>query len=105
MLYMAPEQLQGKVYGKVVDWWAVGLLCWEMLTGDNPFYHENPDQIASRVQVSFPQHASSMPHLLAVCRSACATPACSTCARGRIMMMMMLMMLMLMMMITIIAGS
>eukprot|EP00961_Rhodomonas_salina_P098824 1329410-Rhodomonas_salina.1 len=50
---MAPEQLMGKVYGRVVDWWAVGLLCWEMLTGDNPFYHENPEQVAARVQVRF----------------------------------------------------
>jgi serine/threonine protein kinase len=49
-LFMAPETLQGKVYGRVVDWWAVGVLAWEMFTGDNPFYHENPEQIAIKVQ-------------------------------------------------------
>ncbi len=39
------------MYGRVVDWWAVGVLAWEMCTGDNPFYHENPEQVAIKVQV------------------------------------------------------
>lgn len=67
VLYMAPEQLMGKVYGRVVDWWAVGLLCWEMLTGDNPFYHENPEQVAARVQkkkLHLPSHFHSDTHTL-----------------------------------------
>lgn len=40
-LYMAPEQLQKEQYGQEVDWWALGALAWEMVTGDNPFYHKN----------------------------------------------------------------
>lgn len=31
--YMAPEILKGKGYGKEVDWWALGALIYEMLTG------------------------------------------------------------------------
>jgi serine/threonine protein kinase len=33
LLYMAPEQAQGKVYGKRVDIWALGVIMYTMLTG------------------------------------------------------------------------
>jgi serine/threonine protein kinase len=33
LLYMAPEQAQGKVYGKRVDIWALGIIMYIMLTG------------------------------------------------------------------------
>ena len=33
---MAPEIKQGK-YNRTVDWWAVGLILYEMLIGLNPF--------------------------------------------------------------------
>mmetsp|Transcript_9513 Transcript_9513/g.14929 ORF Transcript_9513/g.14929 Transcript_9513/m.14929 type:complete len:353 (-) Transcript_9513:204-1262(-) len=64
-LYMAPEQLLGKEYGRVVDWWATGVLCWEMLTGENPFYHQNPEQVAAKVQkkkLSLPSHFGPATH-------------------------------------------
>ena len=48
-LYMAPEQLAGKEYGREVDWWALGVLVWEMVTGDHPFYHKNRKQIHNNI--------------------------------------------------------
>ncbi|EKX37921.1 hypothetical protein GUITHDRAFT_40080, partial [Guillardia theta CCMP2712] len=66
-LYMAPEQLEGKVYGRVVDWWAIGVLCWEMLVGENPFYHKNADQIAQKVlkkKLVMPKYLSGPAHSL-----------------------------------------
>jgi len=38
--YLAPEVLEGKGYGKAVDWWSFGTLIFEMMTGLPPFYSE-----------------------------------------------------------------
>eukprot|EP01036_Dinobryon_divergens_P028029 gene28029-36911_t len=35
--YMAPEMLTRTGYGKGVDWWALGALCFEMVSGRPPF--------------------------------------------------------------------
>jgi len=35
--YVAPEVVQRKPYGKAVDWWAVGVLFYELLFGHTPF--------------------------------------------------------------------
>ncbi|KAL1496990.1 hypothetical protein ABEB36_008026 [Hypothenemus hampei] len=46
--YIAPEILKGEDYGFSVDWWALGVLLYEMLAGRSPFdiagASENPDQ-------------------------------------------------------------
>lgn len=36
--YLAPEVIKGEKYTKSVDWWAVGILVYEMITGAPPFY-------------------------------------------------------------------
>lgn len=35
--YQAPEMLRRDPYGQAVDWWAVGVMLYEMVTGDKPF--------------------------------------------------------------------
>ena len=36
-LYMAPEVIGEKAYGRMVDYWALGLLVFEMLVGRSPW--------------------------------------------------------------------
>ncbi|KAK8792891.1 hypothetical protein WA158_005055 [Blastocystis sp. Blastoise] len=39
--YLAPEVLRKQPYGKSVDWWSLGTLVYEMITGLPPFYDSN----------------------------------------------------------------
>lgn len=45
--YLAPEVLEAKAYTKAVDWWSVGTLIFEMLTGLPPFYCEDVQKMYS----------------------------------------------------------
>lgn len=47
--YLAPEVLEGKGYGKAVDWWSFGTLIFEMLTGLPPFYSEDVQQMYAKI--------------------------------------------------------
>jgi len=57
--YLAPEIIQSKGHGKAVDWWALGILIFEMLSGYPPFYDENPFGIYQKIlagKIEFPRH-------------------------------------------------
>lgn len=43
--YIAPEILQELQYGPSVDWWALGVLTYEMLAGQPPFEADNEDEL------------------------------------------------------------
>ncbi|XP_059622326.1 cAMP-dependent protein kinase catalytic subunit 3 [Phlebotomus argentipes] len=47
--YLAPEILQSKGHNKAVDWWALGVLIYEMLVGYPPFYDDNPLGIYEKI--------------------------------------------------------
>lgn len=43
--YIAPEILQEQEYGPSVDWWALGVLMYEMMAGQPPFEADNEDDL------------------------------------------------------------
>jgi len=60
--YLAPEIIRGEPYDERVDWWALGILMYEMLVGYPPFFddvHDNPLNIYTKIlagKVKFPVH-------------------------------------------------
>eukprot|EP00922_Rhytidocystis_sp_ex-Travisia-forbesii_P051402 GHVS01076295.1.p1 GENE.GHVS01076295.1~~GHVS01076295.1.p1 ORF type:complete len:714 (+),score=123.75 GHVS01076295.1:382-2523(+) len=60
--YLAPETIVGKGHGMPVDWWALGILIFEMLAGHPPFYDDAPVGIYKRIlagKIDFPIHIES----------------------------------------------
>ena len=51
MEYMAPEIIAGKGHGKEVDWWSVGILLFEMLTGMPPFNAKSRNQLQKQITI------------------------------------------------------
>ncbi|KAL4109083.1 hypothetical protein PRIC1_000788 [Phytophthora ramorum] len=47
--YMAPEMLLGKGYDSAVDWWSLGALAHEMLTGNPPFRSKNAADLHKKI--------------------------------------------------------
>ncbi|CAM1310911.1 PRKX (predicted) [Pycnogonum litorale] len=47
--YLAPEIIQSKGHNKAVDWWALGILIYEMLAGYPPFYDEETFKIYEKI--------------------------------------------------------
>ncbi|KAF7324811.1 Non-specific serine/threonine protein kinase [Mycena kentingensis (nom. inval.)] len=60
--YIAPELLESQGYTKTVDWWTLGVLLYEMMTGLPPFYDENVNTMYQRIltdPLNFPPEMSS----------------------------------------------
>jgi len=60
--YLAPEIIQNTGHGKAVDWWALGILIYEMMVGYPPFYDESPAKIYEKIleaRVAFPRWVDS----------------------------------------------
>ena len=65
--YMAPEIILGKGHDKAADWWSVGILLFEMLTGKPPFCGGNREKIQQKIikdKIKLPAFLSSEAHSL-----------------------------------------
>ncbi|KUF96767.1 cGMP-dependent protein kinase [Phytophthora nicotianae] len=57
--YLAPEIILNKGHDKAVDYWALGILIFELMTGSAPFYAQDPMQIYALIiqgNVKFPAY-------------------------------------------------
>ncbi|KAF2867396.1 kinase-like domain-containing protein [Massariosphaeria phaeospora] len=60
--YLAPEVIRNTGHGTAVDWWAFGILVYEFLVGQPPFWDQNPMKIYEQIvegRVRFPSAMSS----------------------------------------------
>ena len=48
--YLAPEMVDNKGHDFSVDWWALGILIYEMMIGVTPFYNRNRNVMLMKIQ-------------------------------------------------------
>jgi len=61
--YLAPEIIQSKGHNRAVDWWALGILIYEMLAGYPPFFDETPFGTYEKIlagKLEWPRHIDSV---------------------------------------------
>uniref|UniRef100_A0A8C0G598 Serine/threonine-protein kinase N3 n=1 Tax=Chelonoidis abingdonii TaxID=106734 RepID=A0A8C0G598_CHEAB len=60
--FLAPEVLTDTSYTRVVDWWGLGVLIFEMLVGESPFPGDNEEEVFDSIvneEVRYPRFLSS----------------------------------------------
>jgi serine/threonine protein kinase len=58
--YLAPEMLLNDGHGQAVDWWMLGVVLHEMLTGTHPFYSKNTYRMHQNVLHQKPQLSKTL---------------------------------------------
>jgi len=48
--YLAPEMVKKKGHGQSIDWYLLGVLLYEMLTGLPPYYDDDKDVLFENIQ-------------------------------------------------------
>jgi len=59
--YLAPEVIENTGHGKAVDWWSLGAILYEMLTGLPPFYNKDRDTLFNNIRnikIEYPKYLS-----------------------------------------------
>lgn len=58
--YLAPEILNRQGHGRAVDWWSLGALLYEMLTGLPPFYCQDREKLFEKIRKSDLHYPASL---------------------------------------------
>lgn len=58
--YLAPEILNRQGHGRAVDWWSLGALLFEMLTGLPPFYCHDRERLFEKIRKSELHYPASL---------------------------------------------
>ncbi|XP_041967712.1 microtubule-associated serine/threonine-protein kinase 3 isoform X7 [Alosa sapidissima] len=62
--YIAPEVILRQGYGKPVDWWAMGVILYELLVGCVPFFGDTPEELFGQVvsdEIIWPDGDDALP--------------------------------------------
>jgi serum/glucocorticoid-regulated kinase 2 len=58
--YLAPEILLKQGHGKAADWWTLGCIMYEMVTGVPPYYSSNRQELFERIKIYPPKYPNNL---------------------------------------------
>jgi serine/threonine protein kinase len=68
LIYMPPELITLKIGGEFTDWWAIGVLTYELLTGRSPWSSLSDNRVIRReirsLKVALPKFSKGACHLV-----------------------------------------
>jgi serum/glucocorticoid-regulated kinase 2 len=48
--YLSPEMITGEGHGKAIDWYGIGVLFYELVTGMPPFFDQSPEKMMQNIK-------------------------------------------------------
>lgn len=65
--YLAPEMVRKTGHGKTVDWYLLGVILYEMLTGMPPYYDEDKNELFNNILTKQPNFDDTIPNISGEC--------------------------------------
>lgn len=76
--FIAPEIIIGRPYGFSADWWSFGVLIYQLLFGDTPFYNPSRKQMHNNIRYADPKYPEGIdPSIISFINGfLCKSPLC-----------------------------